>query len=114
MIQTMANRQDVRPVLLFYGAQNSESMTFRDELLDLSAEMENLQVIPVFTDPEDGWEGETGYIREEILKKYLPKQYKRFMYLICGPEVLMDAMEEALPKLGIPRMHVLSERFDMV
>jgi predicted ferric reductase len=114
MIQTMANRQDVRPVLLFYGAQNSESMTFRDELLDLSGEMENLQVIPVFTEPEDGWEGETGYIREEILKKYLPKQYKRFIYLICGPEVLMDAMEEALPNLGIPRMHVLSERFDMV
>jgi ferredoxin-NADP reductase len=48
------------------------------------------------------------------MKKYLPKQFKRFKYLICGPEPLMDAMEEALPELGVPPQSVLSERFDMI
>jgi len=113
MLQTMVEREDVRPVVLFYGAANSATMTFRDELAELSEKM-NLQVVPVFSEPEEGWQGETGYIGEEVLKKYLPKQYKRFKYLICGPKPLMDAMEEALPDLGVPAAHVLTERFDMI
>ncbi len=113
MCQTMIERGDVRPVYLFYGGQDWESLTFREELDELSGKM-NLQVIYVLSDPPEGWEGETGYINEDILTRYLPKQAKRFIFLICGPPPLMDAMEEALPYLGVPREKVLSERFDMV
>ncbi|MCP4359164.1 MAG: ferredoxin reductase family protein [Chloroflexi bacterium] len=113
MLQTMAEREDVRPVLLFYGANDSESMTFREELTAIS-EKSNMTLIPVLSDSEEGWTGETGYISGEIMQKYLPKQYKRFKYLICGPAPLMDAMEEALPGLGVPPENVLTERFDMI
>jgi len=113
MLQTMAEREDVRPVQLFYGASNLATMTFRDELAELAGNM-NLQVIPVLSNPGEDWKGDTGYVGEEVLKKYLPKQYKRFKYLVCGPKPLMDAMEEALPSLGIPPAHVLTERFDMI
>ncbi len=113
MLQTMAAREDVRPVCLFYGANDWESMTFREELTALSERM-NVTFIPVLSDPEAGWEGETGYISKEIIQKYLPKQYKRFKFLICGPKPLMDAMEEALPALGVPVENVLTERFDMI
>lgn len=113
MCQTMVDRGDVRPVLLFYGANDLESLTFRDELDDLTNKM-SLQVIYVLTDPPEGWSGETGYIDGEILQRYLPDQYRRFVYFICGPQPLMDAMEEALPGLGVPPENVLSERFGMV
>jgi len=73
----------------------------------------NLQVIYVLSAPPENWEGESGFITTEILERYLPKQYRRFVYFICGPEPLMDAMEKALPELGIPREKVLSERFGM-
>ena len=113
MLQTMAEREDVRPVLLFYGAANSAAMTFQEELAALQGRL-NLQVIPVFSQAETGWAGETGFINGDILKKYLPRQYRRFKYLICGPAPLMDAMETALPALGVPPENVLTERFDMV
>jgi predicted ferric reductase len=113
MLQTMVKREDMRPVVLFYGAANSEEMTFREELLAFEEQL-NLKVVPVYNDPEEGWEGETGYINGEIMQKYLPKQYKYFKYLICGPEPLMNAMEEAIPALGVPPENVLTERFDMV
>jgi ferredoxin-NADP reductase len=71
----------------------------------------------VLSDPDDGWDGERGFITAEILKRYFPKQYhkqfQRFVYFICGPEPLMDAMEEILPELGVPRDKVFSERFGM-
>ena len=113
MLQTMAEREDARPVILFYGTANSAEMTFREELPALEEKL-NLTVVPVYDDPEDGWQGETGFINGEIMKKYIPKQYKYFKYLICGPAPLMDAMEQALPELGVPPENVLSERFDMV
>lgn len=110
--QTMADREDVRPTLLFYGARDLESMTFREELEALQ-QRSGLQLIPVLEQPPEGWEGETGFLREEVLARHLPRQYKRFTYLICGPKPLMDAMEEALPALGVPRERVITERFDM-
>ena len=113
MLQTMAIRQDVRPVYLFYGAADSESMTLKHELEAL-ADILNLTLVPVLSDPEEGWEGETGYINAEIMGKYVPWQYKWFKYLICGPKPLMDVMEETLPALGIPAENVLTERFDMI
>ncbi len=114
MIQTMEGRDDVRPVLLFYGANTPDDFIFREELRELVGRMPNLQVIPVMSDPPQDWQGETGYITAEIMEKYLPAQYRRFKYLICGPKPLMDAMEEALPALGVPPQSVLTERFDMV
>ena len=113
MLQTMAIRQDVRPVYLFYGAADSESMTLKHELEAL-ADIMNLTFVPVLSDPEEGWEGESGYISPEIMGKYVPWQYKWFKYLICGPKPLMDVMEETLPALGIPAENVLTERFDMI
>jgi predicted ferric reductase len=113
MCQTMAKRGDPRPVVLFYGAKDEESLTLIDELQELTGRM-NLTVVPVLTDPSDEWQGETGFITADIMRRYVPKQVRWFKFLICGPEPLMDAMEEALPAVGIPPENVLTERFDMV
>ena len=110
--QTMADREDVRPVVMFYGGRDLDSLTFREELEALKERM-NLEVIHVLSKPGNDWTGERGYINGEIMGRYLPKQYRRFKFLICGPRPLMDAMEEALPDLGVPRESVLTERFDM-
>lgn len=113
MCQTMVEREDVRPVVLFYGANDLDNITFQEELEGLKDRM-NLQVIYVLSNPSEDWQGESGYISGDIMKRYLPKQYKRFKFLICGPEPLMDAMEIAIPELGVPPENVLTERFDMV
>jgi len=113
MCQTMAERGDVRPVVLFYGGNDLESLTFQEELEQLSGKMD-LKILYVLSDPPQGWAGETGFINSEILKRHLPEQYKRFVYFVCGPTPLMDVKEEALPALGVPAEKVFSERFGMV
>lgn len=112
MAQTIAARGDVRPVYLFYGSRYWDDVTFREELEALQERM-NLHVIHVLSAPHEGWTGEVGYVSQEVLSRHLPAQYKRFVYLICGPDPLMDAMEEALPALGVPPDHVHTERFNM-
>jgi predicted ferric reductase len=113
MCLTLAEREDTRPVLLFYCNRDAESLTFRRHFDELESRM-NIKVIYVLEHPPAVWDGESGFVSAEILSRYLPKQYKRFQYFVCGPTPMMDAVENILPPLGVPPELIHTERFDMV
>lgn len=62
----------------------------------------------------EGWTGESGRITRDLLRRHLPRQFRRHEYLICGSARMMDAMEDALSAVGVPFRQVSTERFDMV
>jgi predicted ferric reductase len=111
-LRTMADRGDVRPVLLFYGNREWEEVAFRDEL-DRLRDRLDLTLVHVLEQPPRGWEGETGYLTAAVLARHLPRAYDRFQYFICGPDPMMDAAEAALAELNVPAERVHTERFDM-
>jgi predicted ferric reductase len=114
MLATMAEREDVRPVVLFFAASSADDLTFRGDLEGLQERM-NLKIVYVVSEPPPGWDGEQGRITEEVLRRHLPpKQYRRWQYFICGPSPLMDALEDLLPRMGVPEERIHTERFDMV
>jgi predicted ferric reductase len=111
-LRTMADREDVRPVVLFYGNRDWDDVAFRDELEQLTDRL-NLTLVHVLERPPDQWEGETGYITADVLARHLPRSHRRFQFFICGPDPMMDAAEAALLELGVPAERVHTERFDM-
>ncbi len=113
MLRTFLDREDVRPMILFYGAKDLGDITFREELAALSVKSP-VKIIYVLEDPPQNWSGERGYITTEILKRYLPKRYRSYQFFVCGPAPLMDLMESLLPEIGVPPEHVHTERFDFV
>jgi predicted ferric reductase len=113
MLRTMADRNDVRPVLLFYANLNWDGVAFREELEQLKSRL-NLTLVHVLERPPESWAGATGYITADVLARQLPNGYERFQYFICGPDPMMDAVEAALLELGVPADRVHTERFDMV
>ena len=114
MLATMADRGDPRPVLLFFGGKDAESLTLREEVLALQSRM-HLQVVMTLTDPPPDWSGETGHMTPQMLLRYLPdKGYRRWMYIICGPNPMINAMESVLGTIEVPPEQVFAERFDMV
>lgn len=113
MLRTMADRNDVRPVLLFYANADWDGVAFRDELEQLKHRL-NLTLVHVLERAPAAWAGETGYITADVLARHLPGGYQRFQYFICGPDPMMDAVEAALLELGAPAERVHTERFDMV
>jgi len=112
MLRTMADRADVRPVLLFYGNRAWNEVAFREEL-DRLRDRLDLTLVHVLEQPPAEWHGETGYITAEVLGRHLPRSYERFQYFVCGPAPMMDAAEVALAELGVPAERVHTERFDM-
>jgi predicted ferric reductase len=113
IMRTLADREDVRPIYLFLGNSDPQSITFREEIEALKARLD-LTVVHVLSHPEDGWEGEKGHLGADVFSRHLPKRYQRLQYFVCGPEALMDAVERSLSEVGVPDERVHSERFGMV
>src|ERR1700720_1313023 len=113
MIRTLADQGDTRPVILLYGSRDWEGITFREELEALKARL-NLTVVHVLANPSAGWTGEQGFITADVFKRHLPPQYADHEYFICGPDVMMDAIEKALGEMNVPLSKYHSERYSFV
>jgi predicted ferric reductase len=113
ILRTFADCGDKRPVILLYGSKDWESITFREELEALKPRL-NLTIVHVLTNPPDGWTGEKGFITAEVFKRNLPAPYADHEYFICGPDVMMDAIEKALDELNVPMSKYRSERYSFV
>ncbi len=75
-----------------------------------------LKVVYVLQDPPENWQGESGYVTKEILARYLPpsRESDAFEVFPCGPQPLMNAVEQALVQLGVFIGNFHAERFDLV
>jgi predicted ferric reductase len=117
MLRTMRDDKDKRKAILIYANSDWEGATFREELNELSKELD-LKIVFVNEDAPDDWkeghDAEEGRIDEDLLKKYLPDNPNDYMYFICGPNAMMDVAEIALDNLGVDWNRVYSERFEIV
>jgi predicted ferric reductase len=113
MLRDARDRGDRSPLILFDGNTAWEDVMFREEIAEMAEQM-NLKVVHVLTEPPDHWEGETGYIDEELLDRHLPQDREKYEYFICGPGPLLDLIEPILRKMKVPARAIHTERFDMV
>lgn len=113
MLRTLADQGDKRPVTLLYGSKDWDSITFREELEALEARLD-LTIVHVLQNPPEGWTGERGFVTAEVFKRHLSRPYADHEYFICGPGVMMDAIEKALGELSVPMSKYHSERYNFV
>jgi predicted ferric reductase len=110
IVRTLADHGDKRPVILLYGSKDWGSITFREDLEALTSRLD-LTIVHVLRDPPADWTGERGYITAEMLKRHLSPPYADHEYFICGPDMMMDAIEKVLGELGVPQSKYHTERY---
>lgn len=113
MLRTLRDRGDRRPLTLIYGVETLDEMTFAEELDGLARELE-LDLVPVVSRPPDGWEGERGWIGEDVLARHIPADSAGVEYFVCGPEPMMVAVSTSLGHLGVHASQVRYELFGLV
>lgn len=113
LLRDARDRADDSPYVLIDGNAAWDDVMFREEIGEMISRM-RLKLVHVLTDPPAGWNGETGYIDQELLERHLPEEYQKYAYFICGPQPLLDLVEPMLRKLGIPAAQINTERFNMV
>jgi ferredoxin-NADP reductase len=65
-------------------------------------------------DPPPAWNGERGRVDAGMFRRHLPPGALRWQYFACGPNPMMDAVEDALVALDIAPDRIHTERFDWV
>ncbi len=112
MLRTLADRGDRRPHLVLHATGSWDRTPFREELAALQGRLQ-LTVVHVLESAPEGWKGERGLVTEALLDRWLPRR-GRHGHFVCGPAPMMDAVEAALARLGVPLSDLHSERFDLV
>ena len=112
MLRTLADRGDKRSLLLIYAHKSWENLTFQEELKKLKEQL-NLRVVYVLENPPDDWQGESGFITDDILTRYLPDVPEQYEYYLCGPLAMTAIVEKTLQKQGVPLYQIHSELFNL-
>ena len=102
-----------RKVSYWYGARSLREMFYWDEFKAIEAEFPNFKFHLALSDPlpEDDWDGPTGFIHQVLYDNYLKDQEapEDLEYYICGPPLMLAAVNKLLDDLGVPEEMI---RFD--
>lgn len=112
MLRTLRAEGDLRPMTLVYGNRHAGQIVAGDELAAMAREM-RLDLRHVLGEPPEGWRGERGELDQRVLAHCLPpRPGEGWLYFVCGPGPMIDAVEGHLDALDIPARNVISEKFD--
>ena len=95
----LARGLDVELFLVFANKTEAD-IIFRDEWEANSREHANFHAYHVLEQPPAGWTQGKGRITEEILREHLPAPAPEVAVFLCGPPMMVDALEGALRGIG--------------
>ena len=111
IIREMAQQNDPRPVKLLYGNRIESQIAFLDELQEASQKIK-LNVDYVLSEPPSKWVGLTGFLDESVIQNSMDMPHpEKWLYLLCGPPVMLDNVIQTLKSAGIPKQRIIFEKF---
>lgn len=104
-----------RRISFWYGARSKREMFYTEEYDKLQAENDNFEWHVALSDPqpEDDWEGMTGFIHNALYDSYLkdhpaPEDCE---YYMCGPPMMNAACIKMLKDLGVEDENIMLDDF---
>lgn len=113
MLLDAAYRKLPHRVFLFYCNRRPEDAPFLREMESLARTNANYHFVATMTQLQHSncvWQGERGFVDEEMLEKYL-KNEKSPIYYTAGPPAMTNALHEMLLNCGINGDDIRSEQF---
>lgn len=103
-----------QPVRLFYGAHAKKDLFYLDELVAIGERLEDFEFIPGLSelDPDDNWDGATGFIHEVVERSYVGAvQDDNLEAYACGPPPMVDAVLPVFQKIGVDADDIHLDKF---
>ena len=104
-----------RKISFWYGARSMREAFYIDEYDTLAEENDNFEWHLALSDPqpEDNWDGKTGFIHQVLLDNYLkdhpaPEDCEFYM---CGPPMMNSAVVNMLLDLGVEPENIMLDDF---
>ncbi len=104
-----------RKITFFYGARSVREMFYDEHFKKLAEEFPNFTYHVALSEPqpEDNWEGPTGFIHQAAHEIYLKdhEDPTEIEYYMCGPPMMIDAVDKMLYDLGVEQEMIDYDKF---
>jgi len=110
IIKYCTDKQLDTSITLLYGNRTERDIVFRKQFEQMQKQNKNLKVVHTLSQPDKPWKGYTGYINGIMIKKEIP-DFKDRTFYTCGPPKMVEAMENLLTSLKVPKDQVKKENF---
>jgi len=111
----LKRRHSSRKMSFWYGARSLKEMFYQEEFDELAQLNENFGWHLALSEPqpEDNWDGLTGFIHQVLHDEYLSKHEapEDCEYYLCGPPMMNVAVIKMLDNLGVPKENILLDDF---
>lgn len=104
-IKYLLDKQEPRDIVLFYSVKTASDIVYHEIFKEAAAKF-GLRVIYALSDMTkvpQGWTGETGFVTETMIKKYVPDFQERTFYL-SGPNSMVTAFAKLLKNIGVRKV----------
>jgi Na+-transporting NADH:ubiquinone oxidoreductase subunit F len=104
-----------RKISFWYGARSLKELFYKEDYDSLAAEFPNFEWHVAMSDPQpdDNWEGLTGFIHNVLLEQYLkdhpaPEDCE---YYMCGPPIMNQSVMTMLEAMGVEPENIMLDDF---
>ncbi len=105
ILDLLITRKTDRKISYWYGARSKRELYYHQEFEQLAEQHDNFNWHVVLSEPEpdDRWEGPTGFVHNAIYEDYLSKHQtpEDCEYYLCGPPLMVRAVLSMLDDLGV-------------
>jgi len=115
IFELFKNRRTNRKVSYWYGARSLREMFYVEDFEEIANENSNFSWHVALSEPqpEDNWNGPTGFIHQVLYDNYLKNHPapEDCEYYICGPPMMLQAVRNMLDGLGVEPENIAFDDF---
>jgi CDP-4-dehydro-6-deoxyglucose reductase len=101
---------DKRPMQLYWGVRSERDLYQGAMVKQWADEYKNISFIPVLSEPDEAWNGRTGFVHEAVIEDN-PDMSPYDVYM-AGPPVMVNAGKDVFIQAGLSTDHMFSDSFD--
>lgn len=112
MLKYLLDRQEARPMTLFFANQTVSDIVYTDIIEQAEAEL-GLKTVYILSDLKKipaHWTGQRGFITAQMIQQEIPN-YSAARFYLSGPQGMVTAYVRILKSLGIPNQRITTDYF---
>ncbi len=109
MLDELIEKNEKRPITLFYAVRRQEAAVYTD-ILSQAIRTIGLQVVIVVAEPQADWTGEAGRLTVDTIAKYVPDLPDSRVY-ISGPNAMVQDFRRDLSSYNVSPMDIVTDYF---
>ncbi|MFX0011712.1 MAG: flavin reductase family protein [Candidatus Hermodarchaeota archaeon] len=110
MLKDISERMLPINIWILFGCLTEGDLIFRQELEDIKKRRSNVKIQYVLSEADSGWEGECGFITQDIIKNLIGDINGKFFYMVGNRDMYQFIFKE-LEDLGIPKHRIAYEAY---